>query len=109
MMGNIYKLSDFYLVHWIQQRKSHNIKSDIRPSSRTPKQTKKQNSKTKKIILCKIPSHKWIKGNEEADKAAKQVIHLPEMTTTQTYIDYLLPDHQESYKLRMTKWVAKRS
>ena len=36
----------------------------------------------KQIILCKVPAHIGIKGNEEADKAAKKVIDMPRMTTT---------------------------
>ena len=36
----------------------------------------------KQIILCKVPAHTGIKGNEEADKAAKQAIGMPGMTTT---------------------------
>ena len=36
----------------------------------------------KQIILCKVPAHIGIKGNEEADKAAKQAIDMPGMTTT---------------------------
>ena len=36
----------------------------------------------KQLTLCKVPAHIGIKGNEEADKAAKQAIDMPEMTTT---------------------------
>ena len=34
------------------------------------------------IILCKVPAHIGFKGNEKADRAAKQAIDMPEMTTT---------------------------
>ena len=35
----------------------------------------------KQITLCKNPAHIGIKRNEEADKAAKQIIDMLEMTT----------------------------
>ena len=35
----------------------------------------------KQIALCKVTAHIGIKGNEEADKAAKQAINMPGMTT----------------------------
>ena len=48
----------------------------------------------KQINLCKVPAHIGIKGNEVADKAAKQAIDMPGKTTTRLHhIDYLLPVH----------------
>ena len=41
----------------------------------------------KKILLCKIPAHMRIKGNKEADKAAKEVIDMPGLTTTTLLLD----------------------
>ena len=38
----------------------------------------------KKITLCKVLAHIRIKGNEEADKAAKQVIGMPGNGSIQT-------------------------
>ena len=46
--------------------------------------TKLQNQ-GKKLTLCKVPAHIGIKGNEEADKAAKQEIDMPGMTTTRLF------------------------
>ena len=43
----------------------------------------------KLITLCKVPAH--IRGNEEADKTAKQGIDMPGMTTTRLpHTDYNL-------------------
>ena len=36
----------------------------------------------KQISLCKVSAYIEIKGNKEADKAAKQAIDMPGMTTT---------------------------
>ena len=45
----------------------------------------------KQIILCKIPGLTEIKGNEEADKATKQVTVMPGMTMTRLpHTDYYL-------------------
>ena len=34
----------------------------------------------KQLALCQVPAHIEIKGNEEADIAAKQAIDMPKMT-----------------------------
>ena len=45
----------------------------------------------KQIRICKFPAHMIIKGNEEADKTAKQAIDMPRMTTTRlSHTDYYL-------------------
>ena len=49
------------------------------------------NNQGKQLILCKVPAHipVGVKGNEEADKSAKQVIDIPGMTITRLpYTDY---------------------
>ena len=55
----------------------------------------------KQITLCKVPVHTGIKGNEEADKAAKQAIDIPRMTTTKLpHTDYYLSIR----KTRNSEW-----
>ena len=55
----------------------------------------------KQIILCKVPAHIGIKGNEET---AKQAIDIPWMTTTRLpYTDYYLTIR----KARNSKWKRK--
>ena len=49
------------------------------------------NYQGKLITLGKVLAHIVIKGNEEADKAAKQAIDMPGMTTTRLlHTDYYL-------------------
>ena len=62
-MCNIYRLAEFNARHREQQRKSLNIKSDIR-------HTNIRHNQGKQITLCEVPTRIVIKGNEEADKAA---------------------------------------
>ena len=53
------------------------------------------------IILCKVPAHI---GNEKADKATKQAIDVPGITTTRLpYIDYYLAIG----RARKFKWLKK--
>ena len=66
-------------------RKSYNIKLDIQ-------HTTEFHNQGKQITLSKVPVPMGIKGNEKADKAAKQAIDIPDMTTTRLpYTDYYLP------------------
>ena len=45
----------------------------------------------KQLTLCKVSAHIGVRGNKEADKAAKQAIDMPEMTTTRhSYTDNYL-------------------
>ena len=45
----------------------------------------------KQIVLCKVHARIRIKGNEEADKAAKQAIAMPGLITTRLpHTDYYL-------------------
>ena len=98
-MGNIYRLAELNVDHREQQRKLANIKSDIWHARRTYNQGKQ-------ITLCKVTAHIRIKGNKEADKAAKPAIDMPGMTTTRLlHTDYI---HQDGYKFRVAKGVGKQ-
>ena len=52
----------------------------------------KLHKQKKQITLCKVLAHILIEVNKEADKAAKQAIDMPEMTTTRLPHTYI-PDH----------------
>ena len=55
----------------------------------------------KKITLCKVSAHMGIIKNEEADKATKQAIDMPRVTTTRIpYTDYYLTIR----RARNSKW-----
>ena len=59
----------------------------------------------KQFTLCKVSAHIGIKGNEEADKAAKQAIDMPGMTTTRLpYTDYYLTIR----RARNSEWQKER-
>ena len=76
-MGNIYRLSEHYAVYRIQKKITiiYDILAELQEQG-------------KKVILCKVPAHIGIKGNE-ANKAAKQAINLPGITPTRLpYTEY---------------------
>ena len=55
----------------------------------------------KQITLCKVPAHAGIKGNEEADKAAKEATDMPGLITTRLpYTDY----YQTIRRARNSEW-----
>ena len=53
--------------------------------------------------LCKVLVNMRIKGNEEADKAAKGAMDVAGVTQEDYSIQTLLPDHQEGSE-RQKKW-----
>ena len=62
----------------------------------------------KKITICKVPAHIRIKGNQEVDKATKEAMDMPVVTTKRLLnTDNTILDHQEGREFRMTKGVGK--
>ena len=82
-MGNIHRLIELNAGHREQKRKSPNSKSDIGHNCIT-----RENSSHYVKSL-----HTGIKGNEAADKVAKQAINITHNHNKTLY--RLLPDHQE--------------
>ena len=72
-MFNIYKLAEFNVFHR-EQQKNHPILNQIYGIL--------AELHGKQIILCKVPSHIVIKGNEMEDKTANLAIDMPGRTTT---------------------------
>ena len=72
-MGNIYRLAELNARHREHQRKLSSIKWVI---------SAKFHDQEKQVTLYKVSAHKGIKGNEEADRTAKQAIDIPRMTMT---------------------------
>ena len=59
----------------------------------------------KQITICKVPAHIGVKGNEEADKTAKQLIDIPDMATTRLpYTDYYLTIRRAGNSKWQRKW-----
>ena len=59
----------------------------------------------KRLTLCKVPAHIEVKGNEEADRAAKQAIDIPGMTTTRlSYTDHYLTIRRARNSEWQRKW-----
>ena len=87
-MGNIYRLSQFYTFHRLQQ-KNYLILNQIYDI-----EAEFQNQ-DKQIILCKV-AHTVIKGNEGVHKVIKKAIDMPKFY----HIDYYLTNR----RTRKFKW-----
>ena len=76
-------------------KENHPIQNQIYDLLADLKEQKKQ------ITLCKVPAHMVIKGNEEADKAAKEATDMPGLITTRLpYTDY----YQTIRRARNSEW-----
>ena len=85
----IYTLLDLYAVH----RKKN--KENLLILNWTWHPRKKLQNQGKQIIICKVPAQIRIKWNKEVDKAVKQAIYMPEMTTIRLILYRLLPYYKE--------------
>ena len=62
-------------------------------------------AQNKKIIPCKVTTCIRIKGNKEADKAAKQAIDMQRMTTTKLpYTEYYLTTRRATNSEWQREW-----
>ena len=90
-MGNIYILVEFNAGFREQQRKFLNTLFIFSILNQMYDIQTELYNQGKQYTLCKVPAHIGIKGNKEADIAAKQRIDMPGMTTIRLpYADYYL-------------------
>ena len=60
--------------------------------------------KNKDIVLCWLPSHIGIEGNEEADRAAKRALKMPPGMTKIPYTDMIAPLQEFINKNWQSDW-----
>ena len=75
-MGNIYFDTLCSMLSIENNRENHPILNQMYDILTELQKQRKQ------LTLCKVSTHKGVKGNEEADKAAKQAIDIPGLITT---------------------------